>query len=465
MLLFLEEKFYFEEMADAEQNIKPQLKVFDLTMIVAGLVIGMGIFRVPSEVAQKAGVPSIFFLAWITGAVVSLIGALTFAEIGSRYPVAGGFYKIFSHCYNPCFAFMVNWIIVLSNAGSTAGVAIMGAEYIAPVLLPSMDHQQAIKIITVSSLLFLYIVNMIGIKVSARLLNSLMIIKLSLLVLLILAVFFVAGDHTPEISATPAQSPGDLFKAFTMCFIPLFFTYGGYQQTMNFGKDIPDASRTMPRAIFYGISIVLILYLSVNYSYYKILGFDGLKHSTTIASDIVGLLFGSVAFKLVSVIMFLSVMAYVNVSVMSNPRIYFAMAEDNVLPPVFKKLNNKTQVQEFALTVFCIFILLTLFFISSFQRILEHVMFFDSISLITAAASIFILRHREKNKGTMNDVFKMRGYPYLPAFFIITYTSVIISVFYTNLTAATSGFILFVCGFPLYYLVKFALSKRQQQNQ
>src|SRR5579885_1740071 len=101
--------------APESTSIKPQLKVFDLTMIVAGLVIGMGIFRVPSEVARNAGMPAVVLAAWATGAAVSFIGALTFAEIGSRYPVAGGFYKVFSHCYHPCFAFMVNWVVILSN--------------------------------------------------------------------------------------------------------------------------------------------------------------------------------------------------------------------------------------------------------------------------------------------------------------------------------------------------------------
>jgi APA family basic amino acid/polyamine antiporter len=449
-------------MAGQQQDkIKPQLKTFDLTMIVAGLVIGMGIFRVPSEVAQKAGIPLVFFLAWITGAVVSFIGALTFAEIGSRYPVAGGFYKIFSHCYHPCFAFMVNWIIVISNAGATACVAIMGAEYIAPILLPSTDHNIAIKIITVSSLIILYIINMIGIQVSAKLLNGLMLIKISMLVLLIGAVFFVRGDHAQDVSVLQNPSTADMFKAFTMCFIPVFFSYGGYQQTMNFGNDIPNARRTMPRAIFYGISIVLVIYLSVNYAYYKILGFDTLKHSATIAADISGLMFGHIAFKLVSVIMFLSVMAYVNVSIMANPRIYFAMAEDKVLPPIFKRLNPKTQVQEFSLTLFCVFIFLTLFFISSFQKILEHVMFFDTISLIAAAAAIFILRYRAKKEGEPKNIFKIKGYPILPAFYILVYMAVNISIFYANPQAATSGFLLFILGFPLYYLIKFALNKRQ----
>ncbi len=441
-------------------KIKPQLKTFDLTMIVVGLVIGMGIFRVPTEVAQKAGIPLIFFAAWITGAVVSFIGALTFAEIGSRYPVAGGFYKIFSHCYHPAFAFMVNWIIVISNAAATAGVAIMGAEYIAPILLPSVSHAIAIQIITVSSIAILYLINMIGIRVSAKLLNGLMILKLSMLVLLISAVFFVKGEHAEEISVIQNQSSSDMWKAFALCFIPVFFTYGGYQQTMNFGNDIPNARRTMPRAIFYGITIVLIIYLAVNYSYYKVLGLGTLQHTTTLASDITGLMFGPIAYKLVSVIMFFSVMAYVNVSVMSNPRIYFAMAEDKVLPPIFKRLNNKTQVQEFALTLFCVFILLTLFFMASFQKILEYVMFFDSISLITAAAAIFILRYRAKKEGDPENIFKIKGYPYLPAFYILIYMAVNISVLYANPTAATWGFILFVSGLPLYYLIKFVLNKK-----
>ena len=444
-------------------EIKPQLRTFDLTMIVAGLVIGMGIFRVSSEVAQKALIPSIFFLAWVTGGIVSFIGAITFAEIGSRYPVAGGFYKIFSHCYHPSFAFMVNWIVVISNAGATASVAIMGAEYIAPVLLPSVDHGTAIRIITLVSVLVLYIINMIGIKVSAKFLNGLMIIKISMLLLLIVAVFFVRGPHAHEVNAPLNLSTTDMLKAFCMCFIPIFFSYGGYQQTMNFGNDIPNARRTMPRAIFFGITIILFIYLCVNYSYYKVLGFSGLQHSTTIASDISGLMFGSIAFKLVSVIMFCSVMAYVNVSIMSNPRIYFAMAEDKILPPIFKRLNQKTQVQEFSVTVFCSFMLLILFFISSFQAILEHVMFFDSISLITAAACIFILRYRAKKSGEPKHIFKIWGYPVLPAIFIIVYSSVIISVFYANPAAAESGAILFLLGFPLYYLVKFAINYKKVQ--
>ncbi|MEW6467750.1 MAG: amino acid permease [Bacteroidota bacterium] len=443
-------------MSTSAEKIKPSLRTFDLTMIVVGLVIGMGIFRTPPEVAQKAQVPMIFFLAWITGAVVSLIGALTFAEIGSRYPAAGGFYKIFSHCYHPAFAFMVNWITVISNAASTAGVAIMGAEYIAPLLFPDWSRDTAVATITITAVAILYAVNMLGIRISARLLNVLMIIKLSMLLLLILAMFFVKAPSA-ETALAPPAADFDVWKAFALCFIPVFFTYGGYQQTMNFGSDVPHASRTLPRAISYGIIIVLCVYLMANLSYVNVLGFAQLQQTTTLAADITGLMFGSVAAKLVSVIMFFSVMAYVNVSVLSNPRVYFAMAQDRVLPKIFSRVNPRTQVQEYAVTLFCLFIILTLFFMSSFQRILEYVMFFDSISLVTAAAAIFILRYRSKKEGEPQGIFKIRGYPYLPAFYILVYMAVNASVLIANPAAAQWGFLLFLSGLPLFYLLRFMI--------
>lgn len=435
-------------------SIKPKLGLFDLTMIVVSLVIGMGIFRTPVEVANKAIIPEIFFVAWIGGAVISLFGALTFAEIGSRYPVAGGFYRIFSHCYHPGFAFMVNWMTVISNAASTASVAIIGAEYIQPILLPQMAPETAIRIITLSAMVILYGINMAGIKMSARILNVLMIIKISLILLLIAAIF-VAPEPAAVVATTPVSlSSNDWFKAFWLCFVPVFFTYGGYQQTMNFGSDVPNAVRTMPRAILYGIAIILSLYLLVNFSYFQVLGFEGLKNSTTLAADVARMLMGDSAFKIVAEIMFLSVMAYVNASIMSNPRVYYAMAEDKVLPPIFKKVNSRTQVQEFAVTVFVAFIVLTLFFSSSFTQVLSYVMFFDSISLITASAAIFVLRYRAKKAGGPEGIYKMRGYPWMPALFIIVYTLVNISVLISNPQASLIGFVLFISGLPLYFALR-----------
>ncbi len=440
--------------------IRPQLRPFDLTMIVVGLVIGMGIFRTPVEVAGKAGIPLIFFMAWITGALVSLAGALTFAEIGSRHPVAGGYYRIFSVCYSPVFAFMVNWISVISNAVSTAAVAIMGAEYMTPMIFPGWGDS-GIKIITISSLMILYCSNMLGIKISARILNILMLLKLSLLLLLILAQFFIEAPHQEISPSAQVTTSAGMLQAFLMCFVPVFFTYGGYQQTINFGSDIDNPRRNIPRSITIGIVIVMFVYLCVNFSYYKVLGFDGLQNSTTLAADVTGLLFGNMAHKLVSVMMFLSVMAYVNVSLISNPRIYHAMAEDKVIPHIFQRVNKRTQVQVYGVSFFCAIILITLFYMTSFQRILEYVMFFDSISFIAAASAIFVLRKRARKTGEPGNIYKIRWYPFLPVFFILIYAAVNLSVLLVNPSASLYGFILFISGYPLFYGVRYLIRKSE----
>lgn len=433
-------------------TIKPKLGLFDLTIITVSLVIGMGIFRTPVEVANKAGTSTIFFAAWIAGAVVSLFGALTFAEIGSRYHVTGGFYRIFSHCYHPAFAFMVNWMTVISNAASTAIVAIIGAEYINPLIIPNVDHDLGIKITTISAIVILYIVNMLGIKMSARTLNVLMIIKIALIVLLISAIFFTPSASPDAVSSSPPLS--DQLNSFWLCFVPVFFTYGGYQQTMNFGSDVPNAGRTMPRAIFWGIAIILICYLLINVSYIHVLGMDGIRNSTALASDMARRLIGPSASKVIGVVMFLSVMAYVNASIMSNPRVYYAMAEDKVLPKIFAKINERTQVLEISTTLFVSLMVVTLFLTSSFSKVLNYVMFFDSIALVSAAAAIFVLRHRAKKNGDQAGIYKIRFYPWLPIVFIITYTLVNASILISNPYASMIGFVLFISGWPLFFVLK-----------
>ena len=114
-------------------------------MIVVSLVIGMGIFRTPVNVAKAVPTPYVFFAAWLAGGVIALCGALTYAEIGSRLPVTGAYYKIFSYCYHPSIAFGVNCIILISNAASLAGVALIGAEYITKVLFPAVTESQTIE--------------------------------------------------------------------------------------------------------------------------------------------------------------------------------------------------------------------------------------------------------------------------------------------------------------------------------
>ncbi|MDB5007954.1 MAG: steT 1 [Mucilaginibacter sp.] len=432
-------------------SIKPKLNRFDLTMIVISLVIGMGIFATPSEVAVKAGNAWIFFGAWIFGGLVTLCGALTFAEIGARYPATGGFYKVFSYCYHPAVAFMINWVLVISNAASVGAVALIGSDYIMPFLLPAgLQNDLGTKIITITSVMILYFINFLGIKMSARTQNVLMIFKMGMIVLICTAVF--KSDAAPAaVIAMPYK--GSVVTAFGLSLVAVFFTYGGYQQTINFGGDIINAKINIPKGIVVGIITVIILYLSVNYAYFHILGIGGLQHTPALAAKMVGVIFGNTGYKITSVMIFLSVLAYVNVNVMSNPRVYYAMAEDGILPAIFKKVNPKTQVQEFGMSFFVGGIIAILFFVAKFNEMLKYVMFFDTIGLSMAAVAIFLLRKKTKElDGT--GIYTIKWFPLVPLIFIISYWFVTINIFITfkeNPYAALICLAAYVLGVIIYY--------------
>jgi APA family basic amino acid/polyamine antiporter len=432
-------------------SIKPKLNRFDLTMIVISLVIGMGIFATPSEVAIKAGNAWIFFGAWIFGGLVSFCGALTFAEIGARFPATGGFYKVFSYCYHPAFAFMINWVLVISNAASVAAVALIGSDYIRPFLLPAgLQNDLGTKIITITSVAILYAINFLGIKMSARTQNVLIVFKMAM-ILLICSAVFINDAHPVVIAATPYS--GNMVTAFGLSLVAVFFTYGGYQQTINFGGDIINAKTNIPKAVFFGISVVLILYLSINYAYFHILGIGGLQHTPALAAKMVSVIFGATGYKITSIMIFLSVLAYVNVNVMANPRVYYAMAEDGILPPIFKKVNPKTQVQEFGMSFFVAAIILVLFFVAKFSEMLKYVMFFDTIGLSMAAVAIFILRKKTKHlDGT--GIYTIKWFPLVPVIFIIAYWFVTINIFITfreNPYAALICLACYALGLGIYY--------------
>jgi APA family basic amino acid/polyamine antiporter len=435
-------------------SITPKLTRFDLSMIVISLVIGMGIFATPGEVAINSGNPFLYFGAWFFGGAISLCGALTFAEIGARYPTTGGFYKVFSYCFHPAFAFMINWILVISNAASVAAVALIGAEYINPVIMPeSLQNDLGVKIMTITSVLILYIINFLGIKMSARTQNVLTIFKISMILILCMAVFSHHTILSTYKAAVPVSDNNFNLSAFGISLVAVFFTYGGYQQTINFGGDIINAKTNIPKAIFTGMITVIFLYLFVNFAYYSVLGIGGLQHKTALAATLAGAIFGTVGYKIISLLMFVSVLAFINVNIMANPRVYYAMAEDGILPRRFKRVNQQTQVQEFGLSFFVTAVLIILFFVSSFQKILSYVMFFDTIGLSTAAVTIFILRKKTKHLDK-TGIYIMKWYPVIPIIFIAAYWFVTISIFIENPLAALICLCAFVTGLIIYFITK-----------
>lgn len=440
-----------------------KLGFFDITMIVVSLVIGMGIFRTPVNVAKAAITPEIYYAAWFIGGLVALCGALTFAEIGSRLPVSGGYYRIFSFCYHPSFAFMLNATILVSNAASVAGVALIGSEYISGVFFSPNDPDLQIErvFIAAGEIILFYALNLLGLKTSARTQNVLTLFKIGIVLLLGIAVFSPSKEFVnPDILAHPPAEHGwtAVLISLGICLIPVSFTYGGYQQTINFGSDIHNAHRVMPRGIILGIAIVVLLYMMINYTYMNIIQFENLGHAKNIASTLAGKILGGTGQQIFTLVFFLAVLAYVNVGLMSNPRVIVAMSEEKVLPAVFTRSSKRFHVPVIALTIFTAICLIVLLFASTFDKIVNYVIFLDSLGLVAAASTIFILR----NRGVGNDLqpYKMKLFPVATIFFMLAYAFVTFSVIYDKPKSALYGLIMFISFLPLYFIFRYFSRKK-----
>jgi basic amino acid/polyamine antiporter, APA family len=438
---------------------KPKLSLFDLTMIVIGLVIGMGIFRTAKDSATASLTPSIYFSAWIVGGLVALCGALTYAEIGSRYPVTGGYYKIFSYAYHPSLAFALNCSILISNAASISGVALIGAGYIKDVLMPGSSQVVSMGIAMAAIIIF-YGVNIAGLKLSSKTQNVLMVIKILMLLMLIAALFFPSayeGDNTPLMQPIDGNWQA-IMTSFGLAMVATSFTYGGYQQSINFGNEVQNSSKNIPRAIFIGITIIICLYLLANIAYYNIIGFEELKakNDVPIATRVVSKMFGQQGANAFSLLLFLSVLAYVNVSLLSNPRVIYAMSEDGVLPSVFQKKSESKGVYLVALTVFAAIAVVAVFFFETFDKILRFSIFLDSFGMVTSAATIFILRKRTKELDG-KGIYKMRLFPLMPVIFILAYVFVCASIIMDDIAQGTyialTGILVLLGSMILYFLI------------
>ena len=407
---------------------KQKLNLFSFTMIVVGLVIGMGIFRTAATSAKDAIAPSVYFSAWIIGGIVALCGALTYAEIGSRYPVTGGYYKVFAKAYHPSIAFAINCLILVSNAASLSGVALVGSGYLLKILPGNWNDTDKALLSCIAIIIF-YIINLRGLKISSLAQNILMLIKITMILVLIAALFFpqhYAHNDTQQITSA-STSAFDWIKSLGISLVAVSFTYGGYQQTINFGNEVHQPAATIPRGIFFGITIIIVLYLLVNLSYYNLVGFNQMKNEREIAYVVIDKIFGQTGATVFSAFLFLGVLAYVNGLLMSNPRVMFAMGEDGSLPKIFSRQNNKTGVLTFSLTVFAIVCIIILFFSQQFERILTFSIFLDCFGMILSSATIFWFRKKTKHLND-KEIYKMKLFPLAPLIFIAAYIFVGISI-------------------------------------
>ncbi len=434
-------------MAEERGGIEARLSTFDTAMVVFSLVVGIGIFRTPSIVARAAGSTTLFFAAWLTAGAMSLIGALTFAEIGSRHPRAGGYYRVVADCYNPALAFMLNWAQTLMQGASAAGVAFIGADYLAPVLLPApLRTPHSSLILACATMLMLLVLNYRGIRSGARTQNILSVTKIAMILGLAVCALLLAPRHLPSPADSGAGPGTPILPRLAAALIPCFYAYGGYQLTMNLAADLKNARQRFAWAVAAGVITVIVLYLLINLAYYEVLGTPGIAASNLVAAALSRATFGPSGEIVISLAVYLSAAGFINATILQMPRSIYAMASDGVLPRAFQRVNPGTQVHEAGLLFFAASMLVPAFLLGSFELLLNYVIFTDMLSIATVASTLFILRRRHVGDGG----FRMPGYPWLPAIFLACLVGVAISVFLTQPRLAIAGIVVLLVGWPLF---------------
>lgn len=367
-------------------GMRPSLRFLDVIAIVVSLVIGMGIFRAPATVAARAGSETLFYMAWLVGSAIAICGALVFADIGRRLPVTGAYYRIFAKAYHPSIAFAVNAVVLISNAASAAGVAIIGADYIAPHA-PFLEP----TVIAAAMIAILYALNLAGLRASATAQNVMIAVKVAMLVAIVAAVS-VTPTYPMHGGAGTAlqQAVSSPWAAFGMALLAVSFTYGGYQSTINFGGEVTNVRR-LPVAIIVGVLVVTVVYLAVNAAYMAILGFDTLATSQNIAALVVDRVYGTTGSSVLTAILVVSVFGYVNVSMLANPRVLTAMSQDGIVPEAISRGDMAGGLRQWSLLGFAVVSILGVFIGQSFEVILNYTMFVDAIGLALGAACFYRL--------------------------------------------------------------------------
>ncbi|MGH7711189.1 MAG: APC family permease, partial [Gemmatimonadaceae bacterium] len=317
-------------MTTAAAGLRRELGLFTAALLVVGGIIGSGIFFTPGEVARALPNGAWILLVWALGGVVAFAGALTYAELGAMLPEAGGPYVYVQHGFGRLAAFLYGWMVLLSIAtGALAAVAMGFAGYLARMVdLSPVGGQLGAAAITIG---VMAVVNYLGVKPGATVQNVFTVAKIVALGALIVGGLVLWGRMGSSSQVPSSQYPApSLLSGLAAAFTAVLFTIGGWQQMNMVAGEIKDPARTIPRALAIGIAIVVAIYLGANAVYLRALGRDGLAASAAVAADAASRMIGPVGATLISVAAMLSVLGFVNVVLLANSRIIYAMAVEGV---------------------------------------------------------------------------------------------------------------------------------------
>jgi len=423
-----------------------QLGLFDATMIVMGGIVGAGIFANPSEVAHRVHTPLLILGVWVLGGIFAMCGGFIWAEVATRLPAAeGGQYVYLREAYHPAVAFVYGWgLLLVTQTGGMAAVAVIFSSYFRALTGVVWND----SVIATLVLLGLTGINCFGARAGSNTQSVFMLLRIAAIAGLVILGFSLGGS---SIKSNPLPAPAFSFGVLASigsAMVPIAFAYGGWQTSTFVAGEMRDARRDLSRGLLMGVTGVVILYLAVNFVCLRVLGPAGLDATTTPASDVMRAALGSRGAQWIAAGIAISTLGFLSQSMLTAPRVYYAMARDGVFFANVAKLSERSRAPVVAIIlqgVAAIVIACS----GTYGQILNFEVTVDFIFFAMTAISLFILRRRQIGSDTVT--FRVPGHPFTTILFVLSCVGIVGSAIVASPPNSAIALGIMLAGLPVYY--------------
>ena len=425
-----------------------RLGLWSAVAVLVGSTIGSGIFRTPAIIAARVPAPLPMFGVWVLGGLLALCGALTYAELAALFPRSGGVYVYIREGFGRLPAFLFGWTeLLLIRASALGAIATPFAEYLLrslgfdPKIEPNATY---VHYVAAAAIVLTATLNYVGVRWSSLILNLTTGAKYGALVLLVLLAFVLGqGDFTHFAQAGGATTPG----LFGLALVSVLWAYDGWGDLSFVGGEVRDPERNLPRALVIGTVGVIAIYLLVNAAYLYLIPIAQMGQSPLVAADAAQLIVGRIGVGLVAVVVMIATFSTLLGSILTSPRIFFAMANDGLLFPQVARVHPRFHTPAVSIAVTgalgVIWVLLL-----NFEQLADQfvVAIFPFYAL--AAAAVFVLRRRQPERPRPVRVL---GYPIVPLLFILATFIILGNALREHPGPTGFAFLGILLGVPAYY--------------
>ena len=416
-------------------------------MMVMGGIVGAGIFINPYVVAQQLHTPLLILGVWIVGGVVAMLGAFVYAELAARRPAVGGQYSYLREAFHPALGFLYGWVLLLViQTGGMAAVTVTFARYLVELTGCTMPE----RTIVVLTIAVLTVINCLGVKLGSRVQSVLMVLKIAAIAGLIGAGLFLVRSPHPLLHPVLDRAPSfDLLTAIGAAMVPVLFAFGGWQTTNFIAEEIKDPRKNLSRALVFGVAGVIALYVGVNFVCVRTLGPQGLADTRVPATAVMRVAMGDTGARLIALGIAVSTLGFLSQSVLTAPRVYFAMARDGLFFRSVASVTERTHVPVIAIIVQSVWTVVVALS-GRYEQILNYVVSMDFLFFGLTGASLFVFRRRAGKSADAPAGYRVPGHPITTAIFVLSSWLVVINTIYKYPKNSLLGMAILALGLPVY---------------